>query len=132
MATITLYDDVSLQRLDKDELLHTLEALMRADRKLRIATERWRRSRRSYVRLEDAFIDLRIALESLYLKDFVNEHSQEMRFRLTVFRAWHLAKNFDERQSIRKTLRAAYDMASKAIHPREDLRDAQAGLSDAQ
>ena len=131
-ATITLHDDLSLRRMDKNEPLHTLEAFMRADRKLRIATERWRRSRRAYVRLEDAFIDLRIALESLYLKDSVNERSQEMRFRLTVFGAWQLAENFDERRSIRKTLSAAYDMASKAVHPKEVLCDAQAGLSDAQ
>ena len=37
------------------------------------------------------YIDLRIALESLYLRDFANEHSQEMRFRLALFGAWHLA-----------------------------------------
>ena len=51
------------------------------------------------------YIDLRIALESLYLRDFANEHSQEMRFRLTLFGAWHLAENagdLDERRSIRK------------------------------
>ena len=56
-------------------------------------------------RLEDAYIDLRIALESLYLRDFANEHSQEMRFRLALFGAWNLAENagdLDERRSIRK------------------------------
>lgn len=132
VATITLADDVSLQRLDESELRHTLEALMRADRKLRIATERWRRSKRPNVRPEDAYIDLRIALESLYLKDFANEHSQEMRFRLALFGAWHLAGSLDERRSIRKVLRDAYDTASRAVHVGELSGDAKGGLSDAQ
>ena len=132
VATITLADDVLLQCLDEKELRDTLEALMRADRKLRIATERWRRSKRSYARLEDAYIDLRVALESLYLKDFANEHSQEMRFRLALFGAWHLAENFEGRRSIRKTLRDAYDMASKAVHVGEVPRAAERGLWDAQ
>ena len=44
------------------------------------------------------------------------EHSQEMRFRLALFGAWHLADSPDERRSIRKTLRDAYDTASKAVH----------------
>ena len=76
---------------------------------LRIAADRWRRSKRSdgYARLVDQYIDLRLALESLYLKDFVNEHSQEMRFRLALFGAWHLGGSLDERRSIRKTLRYA-------------------------
>ena len=59
---------------------------------------------------------LRLALELLYLKDFANEHSQEMRFRLSLFGAWHLGVSLDERRRIRRTLRDAYDMASKAVH----------------
>ena len=46
VATITLADDVMLQRLDENELRHTLDALMPAGRKLRIAADRWRRSKR--------------------------------------------------------------------------------------
>ena len=115
-VTITPADDVCRQRLDSDQLRRVLEALGRSDKKLRIAVDRWRRSKRPYVRPEDAYIDLRIALELLYLKDFANERSQEMRFRLALFGAWHLSANLDERRSIRKTLRDAYDMASKAVH----------------
>ena len=63
-----------------------------------------------------------------YLKDFANEHSQEMRFRLTLFGAWHLSANLDERRSIRKTLRDAYDMASKAVHVGEVAGNEHANL----
>ena len=69
--------------------------------------------------LEDKYIDLRVALEAIYLKDFMNEHSQEMRFRLALFGAWHLGADFEERRSIRKGLRDAYDTASKAVHEGE-------------
>ena len=116
-ARITLSDDVLPQHLDEGKLGRTIEALRGADRKVDIAVKRWRRSMQHEARLEDAYIDLRIALESLYLRDFANEHSQEMRFRLALFGAWHLAEDLDERRSIRKTLRNAYDTASKACTP---------------
>ena len=108
------FDDLPLQCLDGEELGRTAAALGRADRKLRIATDRWRRSKRPDARLEDRYIDLRIALESLYLNDFVTEHSSEMRFRLSLFGAWHLAEDLEERRRIRKVLRDAYDTASGA------------------
>ena len=66
--------------------------------------------------LADQFIDLRIALEALYLKDFTGEQSQEMRFRLALFGAWHLGEDFEGRKEIRKTLRRTYDVASAAVH----------------
>ena len=131
-VTITPADDVCRQHLDPDQLRHVLEALGRADKKLRIAVDRWRRSTLPNIRPEDAYIDLRIALELLYLKDFANEHSQEMRFRLALFGAWHLSANLDERRSIRKALRAAYDMASKAVHVGEVAGNEHANLPDAQ
>ena len=84
--------------------------------KLRTAAHWWRRSRIRGASHEDAYIDLRIALEALYLNDFGGEHSQEMRFRLALFGAWHLADGPDGRRSVRKTLRDAYDDASTAVH----------------
>ena len=129
---ITLSDDVLPQRLDEEELRRTLEALRGADGNVGIAVKRWRRSKLPNAQFVDAYIDLRIVLESLYLRDFANENNQEMRFRLALFGAWYLAEEFDERCSIRKILRNAYDTASKAVHsgkvPKsagKDLRDAQ-------
>ena len=74
------------------------------------------RSKDDEAEFVDRFIDLRIALESLYLKDFPNETSQEMRFRLSLFGAWHLGADQAERSNIRKQLRQAYDTASGAVH----------------
>ena len=134
-ATMTPFDDVRLQSfqcLDGEELGRTLEALRGANRKCRIAVDRWRRSKRKNVRLEDRYIELRIALESLYLKDFANENSPEMRFRLALFGAWHLGHDLEERRSVRKTLRDAYDTASKAVHAGELTGGKARGLSKAQ
>ncbi len=108
-----------------------LRALAGADSKLRIAVDRWRRSKRATI-LVDAFIDLRIALEALYLKDFAGETSGEMRFRLSLMGAWHLSADLDERRSIRKTLRDAYDTASGAVHTGEIKDEHRVKLSDAQ
>ena len=107
--------DQPVQRLDQDRLCDLLRALVGADSKLRIAVDRWRRSKGASLPV-DAYIDLRIALEALYLKDFTNERSQEMRFRLALFGAWHLGADPEERRSIRKILRDAYDTASVAVH----------------
>lgn len=55
-------------------------------------------------------------MESLYLRDFQNEHSQEMGFRVALFGAWHLGADLEERRTLRKTLRDAYGAASRAVH----------------
>ena len=131
-VTIELSDDASIASLDKDEVMQTIEALQGADRKLRIAVDRWKRSKRPNARLEDRYIDLRIALETLYLKDFTNEQSQEMRFRLSLFGAWHLGSTLEERRDIRKTLRDAYDTASGVVHSGEVSSKSKGCLEEAQ
>ena len=102
--------------------------------KVRLALTRWIMSKDFEKNQVDKFIDLRIALESLYLQDFLNEQSQEMRFRLALFGAWHLGVDFEERKKIRRKLRDAYDTASGAVHG-GDLKKklaTQELLSDAQ
>ena len=117
-------------------LRNILKSLEKPDsNKIRIAVSRWTKSKDSSKNLEDRFIDLRIALESLYLKDFLNKYSQEMRFRLSLFGAWYLGADFRERRDIRKRLLDAYDKASKAVHGDDlDFRDTenQKLLSDGQ
>ena len=103
-------------------------------KKITLSLARWIMSKDFEKSQVDRFIDLRIALESLYLQDFLNEQSQEMRFRLALFGAWHLGVDFEERKKIRRKLRDAYDTASGAVHGgdlkktlaiRELLSDAQ-------
>lgn len=132
-ATIELHDDVSIVSLDEGEVMQTIEALQGADRKLRIAVDRWKRSKWSSARLEDRYIDLRIALETLYLKDFNdNKYSTEMRFRLPLFGAWYLGSTLEERRDIRKTLHDAYDTASSAVHSGEVSSKSKGCLEEAQ
>ncbi len=123
--------DEPVQRLDPDRFRHLLTALGGAHRKLRIALDRWRRSKRATLPV-DAYIELRIALEALYLKDFADENSGELRFRLALMGAWHLTEDPEERRSIRKTLRDAYDTASGAVHTGEIKDEHRVKLSDVQ
>ena len=94
-----------------------------------IAIRRWMESKRE-VDISDQFIDLRIALEALYLSGI----NDELGFRLANYGAWHLGANFEERKEYRKIFHAVYGRASKAIHAstkaftkkdREQLANAQ-------
>ncbi len=117
VTTLILNEQSAITNLTETRLRKTLKSLDKlGSNRMRIAVSRWMKSKDSSKNLEDRFIDLRIALESLYLKDFLKEHSQEMRFRIALFGAWHLGADFRDRRSIRKRLRDAYDKASKAVH----------------
>lgn len=109
--------DHGLSNLDQSELGHTIRALMEPKYKgTRIAATRLIKSKDSHQDLVDQFVDLRMALEALFLKDFTNEQSQEMRFRLSLIGAWFMGQDFEDRRRIRKVLRDAYDTASGAVH----------------
>ena len=111
--------DRSGPKLSEEHLGDTLKAIkaLGSEDRTRTAIARWVKSRAGRQSLVDQFIDLRIALEALYLQDVQDERtSQEMRFRLALFGAWHLGANFSDRQSIRKKLRNSYDRASGAVH----------------
>lgn len=116
VVTLSPTDD-SLYDLDESELGHTIRALMETKYKgTRISATRLIKSKASSQGLVDQFVDLRMALEALFLRDFANEHSQEMRFRLSLFGAWFLGQDFEDRRRVRKVLRDAYDAASGAVH----------------
>ena len=103
-----------------------------ADKKVKIALNRWRRSMAEDAELEDRYIDLRIALEAMYLSGFGRERTQEMRLRLALCGAWYLGADFEERRSIRRALRDAYDTASQAVHEGELSKEARGALPTAQ
>ena len=132
IVSIERQDNVSIASLDETELLQLINALPGGDRKLRIAVDRWKRSMRPTYPITDRFIDLRIALETPYLKEFPNERSTEMRFRLSLFGAWHLGTMLEERRDIRKVLRDAYDKASGAVHGGEVSDGSESTLAQAQ
>ena len=98
--------------------------------RLGIAISRWIKSKQSESSMNDQFIDLRIALEALYLKN----ETAEMSFRLATYGAWHTGADFAARRERYKTLREAYSRASKAVHAGviENTPDNQTLLSVAQ
>ena len=101
--------DGSISDVDETDLGYTIRALMEPKHKgTRTSATRLIKSKDSRQGLVDQFVDLRIALEALFLRDFANEHSrQEMRFRLPLFGAWFLGRDFEDRRRIRKVLRRA-------------------------
>ncbi len=104
--------------LSPDQLTHAcnLFALSRpsgpSGKRLNIAIARWLNSKRQRATLVDQWIDLRIGLEALYLTDA----SGEARFRVSTHGAWYLGKDFSSRNHYQRTLRDAYDLASRAVH----------------
>ena len=81
-----------------------------SESRLRLAINRWLASKRRRT-FADKAIELRIALESLYLKG-----NEELSYRLAIYGAWHLGENYDERSRYFKALRKLYANASTAVH----------------
>ena len=82
-------------------------------RKLKVPIGRWIKSKALSNRV-DTFIDLGIALESLYLEDLPDRG--ELQLRLSLRAAWHLGRDVEERQSLVKELREIYKQRSHAVH----------------
>ena len=79
---------------------------------LDVSIRRWLNSKRYTSTLTDKFIELRVALEALYL----NDCKHELRYRLATQGALYLGENLEKRKEYYNTLKNAYDIASIAIH----------------
>ena len=121
---------MKLEHLDSvRRVLSNWAILSREGGGLDLAVDRWMRSKRQKSDV-DKFIELRIALEALYLQDARGE----LGFRLANYGAWHLGANFAERKRYRAVLSQAYRKASEAVH-RAEVADTEANrklLSEAQ
>ena len=104
-------DERATQTLSEDRIRNLLTALMGADAPTRMAVARWKSSMARGS--GDAFIDLRIALEALFLPDGAD---RQLSFTLAARGAWWLGKDALDRRRIWKTLRDAYIAASSAVH----------------
>ena len=94
------------------ELVPELQRRMNEDTRFRIAVTRWSQSQLRGAEPEDRAVDLRIALESLYL----DSSGGELGFRLAVTGARHLGVDLEERRRIRKELADFYGVASRVVH----------------
>lgn len=101
--------------------IHEAMSLYRARRniqpevamKLRVPIGRWIKSKAPSNRV-DTFIDLGIALESIFLEDVPDRG--ELQLRLSLRAAWYLGRDVEERQSLVKELREIYQQRSHAVH----------------
>ena len=80
-----------------------------------VSVKRWVNSKRQESSLPDKFIELRVALEALFLD---NERG-EFRFRLATNGAWFLGASAGDREHHYNALLKAYDAGSAAVHGRE-------------
>ena len=92
------------------ELLPELHDRHSRDSRFRLAVTRWYQSRSASS--FDRVVDLRIALESLYL----GSDRGELSFRLATTAARHLKASLAERHEVQRTLIRFYDLASRAVH----------------
>lgn len=112
VTTIQLPDG-SVQDPSEDAIKHLLKQLKGAEDRTRVAVDRWKKSRRRDATLTNRFIDLRIALESLFLPQ---PPDQQLRFRLATNGAWLVGRDGADRRKAWHTLGNAYIEASKAVH----------------
>ena len=104
---------LTLANLQKAWSIHSsLDDLVKNDRRFNTAVKRWIRSTRPDLNITDHVIDLRIALEALYLDNDIGE----LAFRLATRGAWHLGRDPSERSEIYEILKKFYSIASRVIH----------------
>lgn len=112
VTTIELHPS-SVQNPSEDALRVLVKTLKGADARTRVAVARWKQSMRRHTNLTDGFIDLRIALESLFLPQTPD---YQLKFRLATNGAWLVGLDGADRREAWKVLGDAYDAASKAVH----------------
>ena len=99
------------------EFLTELDNRVSSDSRFRVAVNRWTRSVEEDADAVDRAIDLRIALEALYL----DSDTGELGFRLATTCARHLGGTVEERKEIWPTVRDFYNRASRVVHGTEGL-----------
>ena len=108
------------------DLRRELQQRIDSDQRFRIAVTRWANAASPGMLNPDRVIDLRIALESLYL----DSSGGELGFRLSVTGARHLRTSLDDRRVVRKSLADFYGLASRVIHGANLNRNADVSLVD--
>ena len=117
-------DEVGLYRAWA--LSSELQRRIDADERFKIAVTRWAQAATPGLLYADRIVDLRIALEALYL----DSSGGELGFRLSVTGARHTGTNLRERKDIYKSLVRFYGLASAVIHGSALNRKADVGLVD--
>ncbi len=105
---------IELEVTQADQILGQFLSLKKSTReKLRIPLERLN-SFGLFASEADQAIDIRVCMEALFLDDL--DKGGEIRFRLALRAAHYLGGTDEEKRSIKKAIRKAYDAASAAVH----------------
>lgn len=115
-------EDLRRAWLLKDELHRRFNS----DRRFSTAVTRWSKAAIPGDDSPDRVIELRIALEALFL----DSNRDELGFRLATTGARYLASELVERKAVRKTLVDFYGMASSVIHGDEPSSSKRSRLAD--
>lgn len=94
------------------ELRNELQRRIDTEQRFQIAVSRWTRAATPGVMNPDRVIDLRVALETLYL----DSDEGELGFRLSLTGARHLRDELEDRRDVRKSLADFYRLASRVVH----------------
>ena len=111
-SMITEFSPAQLTQSHFEDTFDILAKLQTAKGRLDIAIARWRESKRPNATLSDKLIEIRIALEALYLRNT----DRGLGFHLATRGAWHLGADFNERREYQQILRDAYRLGSDAVH----------------
>ncbi|MDE2988917.1 MAG: hypothetical protein OXT70_12820 [Chloroflexota bacterium] len=93
-------------------LRNELQRRYDTDQRFQIAVSRWIEAASPGVLSPDRLIDLRVALEALYL----DSGTGESRFRLALTGARHLRNGMEDRREVYKSLAEFYGLASRVVH----------------
>ena len=94
------------------KLYRVCKSAFKQNKSLPVALARWHTSTDGQRSLLDRFIDLRIALEALYLPN----ETMELGHKLASRAAWYLGSSADKRTELFKNVKKFYAMSSKIIH----------------
>ena len=102
-----------LSQSDLKEAIHLLLKLRREKKGLDIAIARWRESKRPTATFSNRLIELRIALEALFLGD---GNKRALGFRLATQGASYVGRDFADRKRTQNVLKKVYSKASNVVH----------------
>ena len=108
--------------LDEEQLRQLVAGMRSSSRQVKVTIDRWIRAKGAQTDLVDQLIDMRIALESLFLSGEVRGAA----FALALRGAWYLGRDAAERKAAFARLRRAYGAGSAAVHRGEVADDGSA------
>ena len=104
---------MTIEQLKHAWQIHSNRTIPGEPQYLKTAIARWISSKQGETDIVDQFIDLRIALEALFLN---RNHRGSRTLRVATHGSLYLVQDYRDRRSHYDALRNAYELASDAVH----------------